>query len=318
MLTCRIAESCFRDAEEYNLVGSTEHVEARLDSIRRNGFAYLNVDVATTGPDLRAASSPALNTALLHVLERVVDPTYNKTLRSVFAESNSKIEGLDAGSDYAPFQMMAGCSSMDLNFGGPPYPYHSCYDNFEWLGQVGDPGFQYHKVMARIWALLILDLSDREILPFDFEAYANAVHGYVDELETYTNSKYSLDFSPLRSAADDLTENAKIFHEWSQAWANIVYSNNNGFEGDSMAIKRMSHNTRMGNFETNLLDFNGGLPGREQFKHVIFAPQAWDGYGSSYFPGVRDAVDEGNWELAQQQIAKVAGILSYASKKLNN
>lgn len=29
-----------RDGEEYNLIGSTEHVEGRLEEIRRNGFAY--------------------------------------------------------------------------------------------------------------------------------------------------------------------------------------------------------------------------------------------------------------------------------------
>lgn len=72
----------------------------------------------------------------------------------------------------------------------------------------------------------------------------------------------------------------------------------------------------MANFETNLLDVDGGLPGREQYKHVLFAPKAWDGYGSSYFPAIRDAVEEGDWERAQQQIGKVASRISYASKKL--
>ncbi len=59
----------------------------------------------------------------------------------------------------------------------------------------------------------------------------------------------------------------------------------------------------MANFETNLLDIGGGvsicfctraehptenlqLPGREQFVHVIFAPQAWSGYEAAYFPGI--------------------------------
>ena len=293
-------------------------MEARIDDLRRDAFAYLNLDVAVTGFDFNAMSSPVLNTALLHVLERVVDPVNNKTLREVMAGSEQKIEGLDAGSDHAPFQMLAGCSSLDISFQGPPYPYHSCYDNFEWMEKFGDPGFQYHKAIAQIWALLIMDLADREILPFDFKAYADAVHGYIDDLEKYTNTKHYLDFSPLHTAAQEMTDNAKQFHEWSQAWSNIVYGANNGFETNPLAIKRMSHNTRMANFETNLLDIDGGLPGREQFKHVIFAPQAWDGYGSSYFPGVRDAIDEGNWELAQQQIEKVAGIITYASRKLNH
>ncbi|KAL9127826.1 MAG: hypothetical protein Q9217_003366 [Psora testacea] len=314
----RTIEFASWDGEEYNLIGSTEHVEARMDDIRRDAFAYLNLDVAVIGTDFKAMSSPVLNSALLHVLERVVDPVNNKTLRAIFAERGSSIEGLDAGSDHAAFQMLAGCSSLDISFKGPPYPYHSCYDNFDWMENFGDPGFQYHKTIAQIWALLILDLSDRDLLPFDLETYAEAVQGYVDELEQYTRGKHDLDFSALHSAADEMSANAKQFQEWSQAWSNIVYGSNNGFESNAMAIKRISHNTRMANFETNLLDIDGGLPGREQFKHVLFAPQAWNGYGSATFPGVRDAVDGKNWELAQGQIGKVAGILSYASRKLNH
>ena len=289
-----------------------------MDDIRRNAFAYLNVDVAVIGTDFKAMSSPVLNSALYHVLERVVDPYNNKTVRDIFAEKGSAIEGLDAGSDHAAFQMLAGCSSLDISFSGPPYPYHSCYDNFNWMETFGDPGFKYHRTIAQIWALLILDLSDRKLLPFDLEAYAEAVQGYVSELEQYTKAKHDLNFSSLHSAADEMSANARQFHEWSQAWSNIVYGSNNGFESNVMAIKRMSHNTRMAYFETNLLDIDGGLPGREQFKHIIFAPQAWNSYGSATFPGVRDAVDGGDWEMAQRQIEKVAGILLYASKKLNH
>ena len=51
---------------------------------------------------------------------------------------------------------------------------------------------------------------------------------------------------------------------------------------------------------------------------MIFAPQAWSGYEEARFPGVRDAIDDGNWTLAQEQVVKVAGILSYASQKLNH
>lgn len=60
------------------------------------------------------------------------------------------------------------------------------------------------------------------------------------------------------------------------------------------------------------------LPGREQFVHVIFAPQAWSGYDEAYFPGIRDAIDAVDWNLAQEQVDKVARILSYASGKLNH
>ncbi|KAL6718920.1 hypothetical protein ACLMJK_003155 [Lecanora helva] len=316
----RTIEFASWDGEEHNLIGSTEHVEAQMDELRRNGIAYLNVDVAVTGSDFQASASPVLQTAMLRAMEIVADPVKNKTLRALWAERGSILQGLGAGSDYVAFQDMAGTSSLDMGFSGAAFPYHSCYDNFDWMENFGDPGFQYHRALAQLWALLTLELADRELLPFDFEVYASAVQNYVKDLENYVEARKaqsrSIDLMPLHRAADEFVKNAAEFHAWGKAWEQAI--GGGGFESNTMAIKRMSHNSRMGNFETHLLDVNGGLPGREQFKHVIFAPQAWSGYDEAYFPGIRDAIDAGDWSLAQEQVDKVANIISYASNKLNH
>ena len=90
-----------------------------MDEIRRNGVAYLNVDVAVTGTDFTASASPALQTTLLHALEHVVDPVSNQTLRSLWAEKGSALQAIGgAGSDYLAFQDMAGTSSLDMSFLG--------------------------------------------------------------------------------------------------------------------------------------------------------------------------------------------------------
>ncbi|KAI9831593.1 MAG: hypothetical protein M1819_004825 [Sarea resinae] len=315
------------DAEEYNLVGSTEFVEADIDTVRRDGVAYLNVDVGVSGSDFRAAASPVFQRALLRVLDRTTDPVKNQTLRSLWDENGSKLEGLGAGSDYVAFQDLAGTSSIDFGFTGPGYPYHSCYDNFEWMKNFGDPGFQYHKVLAQVWALLILEIADKPVLPFDFPAYATEVKSYVEDLRKYAleraaisskdGSVTKLDLEPLAEAAESFEKNAEIFETWERHWTEQVYSRD-GAESNVLAIHRMSHNTRMSNFETHLLDLEegGGLPGREQFKHVIFAPQAWSGYDEAFFPGIRDAVDDDDWALAQHQVQKAADLLSHASYKL--
>ncbi|MCJ1361011.1 hypothetical protein MMC16_000107 [Acarospora aff. strigata] len=318
----RTIEFASWDAEEYNLIGSTEHVEARIDDLRRNGYAYLNVDVAVTGTDFEAAGCPVFEPALLRVLGRVTDPIKDRTLRSIWEEGASKLGGLGAGSDYVAFQDMAGVSSLDFGFQGPAYPYHSCYDNFEWMTKFGDPGFRYHTLMAQIWALLILEMADTPVLPFDMEAYAKAVKGYVDDLEKYVMTKDTpspLDLSSLHDAADTFITNAAEFHTWDRTWSEAV-NDADGLEGTVTAIKRMSHNTRMANFDTHLLDLSvdGGLPNRTQYKHILYAPQTWAAYDAAYFPGVRDAVDEGDWDRASVQVKKAAGILDRAARKLNN
>lgn len=278
----RTIEFASWDGEEYNLIGSTEHVEDHIDDLRLNGYAYVNVDVAVSGHDFRAAASPLFETALLRVLDRTTDPFTNETLRTLWDANQKGLQGLGAGSDYVAFQDLAGTSSIDISFGGSAYPYHSCYDNFEWMKTFGDPGFEYHKVMGQIWALLILELSDRPVLPFDMEIYASAVSRYVNELQEYANVKLAsseirgaaLDLQQLRDAAVVFGINAKDFHDWDRAWKDIVYGSG-GFESNVMAIKRMSHNSRMANFETHLLDLEEGggvsLPTRyDNFLLMIF------------------------------------------------
>lgn len=251
------------DGEEYNLIGSTEWVEDNVDDLRRNGIGYLNVDMGVFGTEFQASASPLFQKALLRVLDRTVDPDTNHTLRSIWDRSRSKLKGLGAGSDFVAFQDIAGTSSIDVSFEGPGSEYHSCYDTFEWMDKFGDPGFRYHKVMAQVIALLILELADRPILPYDLIAYASAIHGYIKDLDDYTSSKAKnnpdakLNLGPLREATTQFMHDAQEFHNWERTWTETLY-NSGGLETSVMAIQRMSHNARMANFETHLLDLSEG------------------------------------------------------------
>jgi N-acetylated-alpha-linked acidic dipeptidase len=46
-----------------------------------------------------------------------------------------------------------------------------------------------------------------------------------------------------------------------------------------------------------------GLPRREWYKHSIYAPGFYTGYGVKTLPGIREAIEQRNWNEAQQQIA---------------
>ncbi|KAL8753835.1 MAG: hypothetical protein Q9184_005300 [Pyrenodesmia sp. 2 TL-2023] len=316
----RTIEFASWDGEEYNMIGSTEHVEARIEDLRRDAAAYINVDVAVTGTRFKAGG-PIFESVLKRILERVADPNSNKSFLDVWEESKSTMDGLGSGSDFVAFLDLAGTSSIDMGFEGDPFPYHSCYDNFDWMDKYGDPGFQYHKAMGQIWALLILEMADRPLLPLDLNVYAREVTKYVNNLETHYGSlkgpkPHPLNVQSLKAAAQQFVVQAKIFEDWGTAWSTAV-TNAGGFESLTLANQRLDHNTRMAAFESDLLDIDGGLPGREQFKHIIFAPELWNNHGPAYFPGVRDAADEGEWELAQKQVDKAARILDRAARKLN-
>ncbi|KAK5125613.1 hypothetical protein LTR85_011887 [Meristemomyces frigidus] len=330
------------DAEEYNLVGSTEYVEEHVDYLRDHGVAYLNVDVGVFGSNFKAAGSPVWQRALLHVLNRVGDPSGNATLKQLWEQHGSQLEGLGAGSDYVAFQDIAGTSSIDFGFAAAVgstdgadqdfYPYHSCYETFEWMTTYGDPGFQYHRTLAQVWALLILEIADRPLLPYDLNVYAEKTHEYINSLErdavgmyakvagvprASANEMYAatnLTLQPLKDAADDLATNVELFHRFEDLWTTQVLASG-GLETTQFAFRRLQYNDRLAHFETDLLDPEG-VPGREQFKHVIFGPQIWSGYDVGYFPAVRDAVGVGEWENAQKMVDRAAERISDAGRKL--
>jgi len=252
------------DGEEYNLIGSTEYVEGHMDALRANAYAYLNVDVAVGGNVFKASGSPVFKKSLLRVLGRVSDPVQNATLRALWDQRGGQLEGLGAGSDYVAFQDMAGTSSLDIGFDGPPHPYHSALDNFEWMSEVGDPGFQYHKLLAQVWALLILEVSDRLVLPFDIAAYSASLTAWAQDLENWAGSKGvnqdgnpTWNTNPLREAVLQFANDAKLFEKWELEWDSVVLGGG-GYESSVLAAHRKSHNNRMANFETHLLDLEEG------------------------------------------------------------
>lgn len=312
------------DAEEYNLIGSTEFVEKNVDALRENAFAYINLDTVVSGQNFRAAGSPPLRKSLFHAMERVVDPNFNTTLKDLWDRSGSKLEGLGAGSDYVAFQDIAGTSSLDLEFAGEPFPYHSSYDNFDLMEQVIDPGFTYHGILAQVVGLIILDLADRPIMPFDMVNYGRSLETWVSDLESWANKeaekkkhKGVLKFEDLKDAAATVSAKAQQFSKWEMEWDRLVIRSG-GWETQELGTARIGYNNKMAMFETALLDLElgGGIPNRTQFKHVVFGPQLWSGYDEAFFPAVRDLVDAGAWEDANKYIAKTAALMKQAAAVL--
>jgi N-acetylated-alpha-linked acidic dipeptidase len=58
------------------------------------------------------------------------------------------------------------------------------------------------------------------------------------------------------------------------------------------------------------------LPDRNQFKHVIFAPDADNGLEASVYPFVRQAIENKDWDAAAKAIRKTADVLNRAADAL--
>jgi N-acetylated-alpha-linked acidic dipeptidase len=53
-----------------------------------------------------------------------------------------------------------------------------------------------------------------------------------------------------------------------------------------------------------------GLPRRPWFRHQIYAPGFYTGYGVKTLPGVREAIEEHDWAEATAYVASTAEVLA--------
>ena len=57
------------------------------------------------------------------------------------------------------------------------------------------------------------------------------------------------------------------------------------------------------------LTLKDGLPNRQWFKHQIYAPGLYTGYGVKTLPAVRESIEQKDWKLADEQIVRVGKVL---------
>jgi N-acetylated-alpha-linked acidic dipeptidase len=105
-----------------------------------------------------------------------------------------------------------------------------------------------------------------------------------------------LDFSSLQNAMAQLQSASNQFLELSQANPNPNTNLN-------------SLNKILYQAEQKLM-VDGGLPKRPWYRHTIYAPGYYTGYGVKTLPGIREAIEQRNWKEAQEQIEIVSKSLT--------
>ena len=180
---------CSWDGEEYALTGSTEWGEQYADELKKKAVAYLNVDEATSGKNFQGRRVGSLAPLLVDVSHTLPAPS-GGTLYDEWKVSRAGNElgedepvadsilantRIGSGSDHTVFLNFLGIPVMGLTFVGPYGVYHSLYDDFFWINHFGDPGYRYHALMTQLWGVLALRLANADVLPLDFDFYADNI-----------------------------------------------------------------------------------------------------------------------------------------------
>lgn len=336
------------DAEEQGLIGSTEWAETHADELRQKAAVYINTDSNGRG-FLGMGGSHTLEKFINGVGRDIPDPqtgvsvwerskarqmvSGTESQRSELASrSDLRIGALGSGSDYTPFLQHLGIASLNLGFGGEDGggSYHSIYDSFEHYMRFSDPGFSYGIALAKVCGYSVLRLANAETLPFDFENFTDTVGVYTNEVVRLADSMRedarssnllitsgmwraaqdptdrlatpklksevpNLNFEPLRNAVAKLKLSTS---EFQKASAGRQLS-----QADRRSLDELLYKSE------RLMTRSEGLPRRDWFRHQIYAPGFYTGYGVKTLPGIREALEQRDWTEAQQQILVVSRTL---------
>ena len=178
--------------------------------------------------------------------------------------------------------------------------------------------------------------ADADLLPFDPAGSADTVKRYIAELKKELKQKQDearernreveegvftatadpekqyvppskqpvppyLNFAPLENGAEAYTRAAQRYR---QAVAKL--NENNGAAWQSPALKEINAKLLL---TERTFTVNQGLKERPWFKHQIYAPGAYTGYGVKTIPAVREAMDENKWQDADQGAILVGRVL---------
>jgi N-acetylated-alpha-linked acidic dipeptidase len=313
---------CSWDGEEYALTGSTEWGEQYADDLKKKLVAYINVDesvagAATTAGPEGLSFSPAAVASLAPMLveaSKDVRAPSGKSLYETWRATSMRdskagsppfdselVETrIGSGSDHTVFLNHLGRPVINLGFTGDYGVYHSMYDDYYWMSHIGDPTFEYHVALTRIWGLAALRLANADILPFDFGFNASALEQFLRELEHENRgAQQHLSLKRLHTRIGDFEKAGSLLRD--AAAGNLLL-------GSASPEKIQRLNQQLLQVESNWLD-PAGTPGRPWFQHLLYSSRYT--YAHLEFPGLTEAVEKQDWKLAGQQ----AALLEKALKK---
>lgn len=255
-----------------------------------------------------------------------------------------RIDALGSGSDFTPFLQHLGVATLNVGFGGEDGGgiYHSIYDTFSWYTRFSDTAFVYGRALAQVAGTIVMRAATADLLPHEFGALAETVRGYVSELKALreevagriveTNRQLDdgviaatmdprrprrpppreapaphLNFALLDNAAEAL---ARAAARYERAQAQALGS------GRLDAPAAAAANALLRDVERTLTSPQG-LPLRPWYRHLLYAPGYYTGYGVKTMPAAREAIEQRQWADAEREMGRVAAALSAAAAQVD-
>ena len=332
-------------AEEH--AGELEQHAAVYINTDSNGRGYLSAAGSHTlekfmnevARDIQDPEKKGISVWKRSQLKGIADASSAEEREELRQRADLRIAALGSGSDYTPFLQHLGIASLNLGYGGEDGGgiYHSIYDDFYWYTHFSDTDFVYGRALAQTVGSAVMRLADAELLPYDFEDFSDTIRKYVDDLKKLLDDKRKevvernkeigeklfeatadpkrtsvpppleevppyLNFAPLENGAAAIVRAADHYQK-----AVAQARENSGAALDRATLRAV--NAELIASERKLTTA-AGLPGRPWYRHQIYAPGAYTGYGVKTIPAVREAIEQTQWKAAEEAIAVVGKVFN--------
>ena len=264
-------------------------------------------------------------------------------LKAAEAGGDLPMGALGSGSDYSSFLQHAGVPSLNLGFGGEGESagsYHSIYDSYDHFVRFDDPGLAYGAALSKTVGRVVLRIADADTPPLRFGDLAATVHIYLGEVKALIDSRRKQDekragllsgnafalasdpkapvAAPVAEAPTPVIELAALENAVGKLEASAkAYDAAYAAKGAALTpATRAKLNAALLGIDQALL-IPEGLPGRDWYKHALYAPGRFTGYGAKTLPGVREAVEERRFADANVYAGRTAAAIERLAAKLD-
>ncbi|HVG35995.1 MAG TPA: M28 family metallopeptidase [Pyrinomonadaceae bacterium] len=265
--------------------------------------------------------------------------------RDAATRADLRIDALGSGSDFTPFIQHIGIAALNLGYGGEDNggSYHSIYDSFDHYTRFGDPNFDYGVAQAQTAGRAVLRLANADVLPLSFSNFSETIGGYITEVtkladtmreetkqknqrindkvfeifadptQPFVGPKLEapvpfINFAPLQNALVRLQESSR---NYDAAMNNMVSAGRLPAPDAARALDEILIRTE------RAMTRSEGLPRRSWFKHQIYAPGFYTGYGVKTLPAVREAIEQRNWVEATEQVTVIARVIEGVAAEID-
>ena len=312
------------DGEEWGLLGSTEWAETHKEELTKNGVVYINSDSTGKGW-LRMAGSHTLQAFVNDVARDIDDPERGmsvwdaaraRRLETADSDENRmeieqsddlRISALGSGSDYTVFLDHLTMASLNLGFGGDSDGgvYHSSYDSFHWYTSYSDGEFLFGRALSQTIGTTIMRLANATVLPFNFVDLADTMTRYVKEIEEAHAEQADAPDVDLGAVSEALANLRRAGEAYERSLQRLVTMNSSAILGQP----ELARLNQLLYTSERRLAHDEGLPNREWFRHQVYAPGFYTGYGVKTIPGIREGLEEEEWEEARYYVRVVSEAL---------